>query len=366
MVLVAALLVMAMLSLLGIAGLATSTLEVKIAGHDRDAKQAFYLAEAGLLRAQYEIVRGSGQGTGGGPAGGPYTFAWDAEPSVVGGWAADKWVNFVLVDGRGVECTILAHASGGSFDITQCLGPLQPAAGRASLYYRNNGVALSAAGVAGPNSMSVAGATWALDVWGGFRLRDSGGALYEITGNTADTLDVTGNPANGSFQILRAVGGAGEFVFYANPDSGEPAGPNPEWPDKDFGFEGWYLRDSEDALYPITGHDYDTNAAGIAYLKLEVAGTPASGAFQVVANPWLAANGGATLSFAASSGGAFEAPSGLDYGSAEVTVVVTAPGRYRITSRSTGTAVGSIKAIALDASLGAGGAVELRNWRQVR
>lgn len=362
MVLVAALLVMAMLSLLGIAGLATSTLEVKIAGHDRDAKQAFYLAEAGLLRAQYEIVRGAGQGVGGGPAGGPYTFAWDAEPSVVGGWAADKWVNFALVDGRGVECTILAHASGGSFDVTQCLGPLQPAAGRASLYYRNNAVAFSAVGAAGAGAMTVSGAGWGPDIWGGYVLRDSAGALFGITGNTADTLDLAGTPANGNFQILRALGGANSFTFRANPLTGEPPGPNAEWPDEDFKFIGWYLRDSADTLFQIE----DTRYVGDA-MELEVIGTPATGSFEIVANPWLAANRGLSQAFDAGGAGAdFEAPSGLDYGAAQVAVVPTAPGRYRITSTSTGTAVGSVKAIALDASLGAGGAVELRNWRQVR
>lgn len=68
MVLVAALLMMAMLAILAVAGVGTSTLEVKIAAHDRDAKQAFYLAEAGLERAKLEAVQGWGRGTGGVPS----------------------------------------------------------------------------------------------------------------------------------------------------------------------------------------------------------------------------------------------------------------------------------------------------------
>jgi Tfp pilus assembly protein PilX len=59
-VLIAGLLVLLVLSILGLAAMMTTSMELKISANDREAKRAFYLAEAGLEDARSRMQTGAG------------------------------------------------------------------------------------------------------------------------------------------------------------------------------------------------------------------------------------------------------------------------------------------------------------------
>ncbi|MDW7709810.1 MAG: pilus assembly PilX N-terminal domain-containing protein [Deferrisomatales bacterium] len=399
MVLVAAMLVMAMLAILSVAGIATSTLEVKIASHDRGAKQAFYLCEAGLERARYEAVKswGAGDGDGAFPT---FSFQFDEDslPAVLkdagGGlfWGAvpDKWANFTLVDRRGLLFRILRNDT--AYGITECTGPVEaPASDRAALFFELDGADVVALAnewgeVEAANTSVIlrTGAAWADGMWAGYLVSERGlpggtpPVLYEVLGNTADTLTVAGTLPVGNFpfEIWRAAGavnapssqaGGSSFRLYeADPqtNAGAPGGPNPVWRDNGETFEGWFLRDRSGALLQVTATVYGTTAGGARYMELALAGSPASGAFQLVTNPWLVEQSALTAAGTPSSWAGLEGPAGVDYG--DVTLHVSpepgAPGAYRLRSVSSGRGTGDAKEIHITARVSRNGQVELRDW----
>ena len=381
MVLVAALLVMALLSVLCVAGISSSSLEVKISGHDRDAKQSFYLCEAGLEKVKYEVYKGWGKGTGGGtfPS---FSFQFDAatmpDPVKSGGsigWGtvSDKWQNFTLVDPRGFQYTIQANNT--SYGITQCQGPAEaPMDGRASLFFADDANAFSGNGVAGAGQMLVAGTPWAGGEWSGYVLRDSAAAQFLVTGNTNNTLFLTGTPADGAFTILRAVGadlgtpGTYRFTFYVDPDTANrPGAPNSLWLTNGYTFGNglWYLRDSQGRMYRITATVYSTSPERME-LTVATDGTPvqpAHGAFQITTNPWLVDPPAvAQRTYGATT---FPTPSGTDYGSVTVSATPSSgtPGAFTLSATSSSAVTGDAKTIRVDATLLAGGGVQLANWR---
>lgn len=397
MVLVAAMLVMAMLAILSVAGIATSTLEVKIAAHDRGAKQAFYLCEAGLERARYEAVKGWGRGAGGG--GFPTFFFQFDETTMPGllkdsasplfwGAVADKWANFTLVDRRGVDCHILRNDT--SYQITECTGPTEPpASDRATIFFEQDGaevvVLANEWGEVDAANTSVivrAGAAWDDNMWAGYLLATPPGNpapdLYEVLGNNADTLTVGGTLPVGAFpfELWRAVGavnapssqaGGTSFRLYESDpqtNAGAPGGPNPVWRDNGETFAGWFLRDSSGALLQVTATDYGTTAGGARYMELTLAGSAASGAFQLVTNPWLVEQSALTAAGTPSSWSGLSGVSGTDYG--DVTLHVSpepgAPGAYRLRSISAGRGTGDAKEIHITARVSRKGQVELRDW----
>jgi len=363
-------LVIALLSVLSLAGISASTLEVKIAGNDRESKQAFFLCEAGLETAKYQIVKGWGKGTGGGAAPN-WTFTFDAAtvPTSMqaGGpfeWSTDRWENFTLVDSRGVAYTIKAHDT--AYGVTNCIGPTdKPADGYARVLYEDNGVAESYSGtVAGTLFQITPSPGWTTDQWAGYLLRDQGTppGYFPILNNTADTITFSGGTPTGlTLDIIRAVGGANTFVLYENPiDTDEVGGPNDQWRSNGWDLAGlWYLRDRTGEVFAITATSYATLPDRMI---LTVDGTPESGSFQLISNPWLEwleANG--PLSYTPS------APSTINYGTVDLSVAsATTSGRYTLAAVSTSTTTGNTKEIQMDVQLGEGSRALVRDWRLVR
>ncbi len=337
MVLVAALMVLAMLSILAVAGVSTSTLEVKIAGHDRDAKQAFYLAEAGLIRAQYEVLKGWGKGTGGA---GTFAFAapLPALPASLA-WAANKWTNFQLQDERGVDCTVATNTVAGG---VTCAGAAAVASGSAHFYYRS-----STTTVAGDAVGSVVTVTpspgWVPDEWDGCWV-EIGGTTYDVTDNTADTLTLSPAPAAGPVIASLTRG---------RPELKQLCRPNITWTNTNFDGGVWYL--VSDAA-PTQFHKI-ASATGGPRFALTIATTPAAGNFSLVTNPWLIANRGPGKNPFADP---LVAPSNIPYVTPliDVTESVATPEAFALTARS------ATQTITMNARILPGGAVSFSNWRQ--
>lgn len=390
-VLVAAMLLLALLSLLAVAGIGTSTLEVKISGHDRDAKQAFYLCEAGLENGKYKALNGWGKGDGGGVFPN-FTFDFDSATlpaaiklgsGTVFTWAADKWVNFTLVDERGLEYTINTNDSGGlgHYLITNCIGPSTPPNDgatnkRVHFYFQSTGWAFKGSGTASVADVVVSGGPgWGNDQWKGYVLHDIvNDTEHTITATTAgNTLTLNPSPTSGpiDFEILSGHAYLNTFTIYKDQNGLDQ--PNSTWYSTDsFGTGGlWFLVDKNDNFFSITGASVQTLPTNPATdsLVLQVDGSPASGAFRLVADPWLATTSSVTYTSGASPSDDFVPPSGLsNYGSVDVTVAAsTTAGIYEMDATSTsGGGSGNIKTIRTDCRLDKYGNVLFNNWRQIK
>ncbi|MHB8766738.1 MAG: PilX N-terminal domain-containing pilus assembly protein, partial [Deferrisomatales bacterium] len=107
--LAAALMVLALLSVLGAAAIQSTTLEVKISAHDRDARAALYLAEAALEEARYQIARS----WGGTERHAPNQVRVTAPaPAPAGFWDDQRYVGFTFVGDDGASFSITDHTPG--------------------------------------------------------------------------------------------------------------------------------------------------------------------------------------------------------------------------------------------------------------
>jgi len=378
MVMVAAMMVLALLSLLAVSGIGTATLEVQIAAQDRNAKQAFYLAESGMEVAKFEILRGWGKGVGSGAA---PNFQVDldandmpdetqASSSANSAWSDGKWEKFSLQDSTGRKYEITSNTLSGSVYTITCTpigGHTEiPADGSYRIFYQKEEVDLlefSGTGIMLSSSQYQFSppTTWTDHIWDGYALKDSGGSYFPIQHNLANVITIdtsSGTPTGNDFEIIRAVGSVNKFTIYDDPAF--ISAPNLNWTTS-YNFSSgdgtWYLKDSNDAIFPITGQTYDPVDDTF---ELTVVGEPESGGFQIVTNPWSAylnAQTTKTISFT------FATPSGIGYGSSEVTIAEPSPGELEITASSTGT---NIKSIRMDGSISTSGKVLLTNWRQVK
>lgn len=123
--LVAAMMVLALLSVLGIAAVQSTTLEVQISARDRDARAALYLAEAGLEEARHYLARGWGK----------IEYFLSAQVKVLtlpagpsDSWDDDRYAGFTLVDRSGTGFPIQTHTTAPHPVITLVGG--DPAPGR--------------------------------------------------------------------------------------------------------------------------------------------------------------------------------------------------------------------------------------------
>lgn len=363
MVLVAALMVMALLCILAAASISTSTLEVKISANDRNIKQAFYLCEAGIDKARYEIVKGWGLGTGG-TTGSDHTFTFTPAtmpaavqgPGVIGWGSAGKWVNFTLVDNRGLIYPVTG--SDASYGLTLSANPLgQPADGRAHLYYGNTGLFFQGSGTPTGTALELrfSGMNWAVNSLRGYYVIDvaSPGTVVDgVISNTADTLTLhTVTPAAGTYRLYSAWPGVGSL-------SVAPGIPNSQWSASTFGAGHWWLRDSAGVIFRITGAG-TTLTFGRTALTLFGATAPQLGAFQLFTSPWAVSY--PTVTFTSSS---FPAPSGTVYGTTTVNVTPGANGLIALQSTSSTPTGGDTQQIQLTAQLGQNGGVQVRDWKQ--
>ncbi|HSH68562.1 MAG TPA: pilus assembly PilX N-terminal domain-containing protein [Deferrisomatales bacterium] len=387
MAMVAAMMVLALLAVLSVAGIATSTLEVRIAANDRDAKQAFYLCEAGLEDAKYKIVRGWGVGTGAGTAP-TYTFTFDAGtmPDTVKtggsiGWSAGRWANFTLADQRGLEYRIQTNAAGYSLTTQAPVPADPPESDYARIFYRTGGPLVSdqANGTPGADQVVFTPAPWTdpnPNLWTGFWIRDNANNLFEIGDGLYDggantyTLNLvvgSGTPAVGPFDILLArsgVDGANTFTVYSNPlDPGSnPGGPNAVWrssvPALTFDND-WFLLDAAGTPFEITGTSYENNPDRMV---LTLAGAPADAddSIQIVTNPYLVDTATATVDFGSAAG------LQVAYGTVSITVTTPAPAQFLVSAVSASFTTGNTKELRLDASLTDGSQTQIGNWRLIR
>lgn len=125
--LAAAMMVLALLSVLGVAAIESTTLEVKISAHDRDARAALYVAEAALEEARYYTARGWGMIRPYSPEQVEVTTAMPA------GFSWDGLAGFTLVDEGGVSYPI-ASVAGSPTLITMAPGSGDPKPGRFVIY----------------------------------------------------------------------------------------------------------------------------------------------------------------------------------------------------------------------------------------
>lgn len=386
MVLVAALMIMALLSVLCVAGIATSTLESTIAGNDRRAKQAFYLCEAGLEKAKYEILKGWGkvETVSGGP---PYTITLDEDtmPDVVKGWwtVADQWKNFTFVDSAGTEFVVQGSSASSPYTLTVDGGAasLAPQMGRATLYYANDGEIAGYVWDGTSASLTVPGAGWSDHQWNGYYLVDRTTQALTSVDNLGETMTLSGGtpPAPQSF-LLRSA--------RIQPN----ASPPPAW-EVDLAYQvpnevlsytifndgNWYLVDDATptrAVFHITSAS-QTGTYHRIKLLVEGAAAPQAHAFQLTTTPWLSAlaTSGASIQYDATGGSAtFTTPehpdpvSGTlvraDYGSVRVAATRVSASQFRLTAVSTGTTATDTRTIATDARVFPGGSVQITNWRE--
>ncbi len=210
--LAASLMILALLSVLATAAIQSTTLEVKISAHDRDARVAVALAEAALEEARYYAARIWGRlGT---PAPTTPTEAdVPVESSLPPGtpWETDLYRGFTLYDrtGRGFPVNANnADAAAPSLTVAVSDGVL-PSEGRFSLVRE-----IPAADVTGTR-VSVPDTSWALvssrDTWEGWVLWDADGNAYDVVASDTDfgttparvVLDLSAEPGPLPYRLSR-------------------------------------------------------------------------------------------------------------------------------------------------------------------
>lgn len=104
--LVAALMLLALLSVLSATALQSASVETQLSAGDRDSRLALYLAQASLREARYYAARGWGK-----------MAAWGVNQVVVNtppapglAWDTDLYRDFTLIDGTGAAFRLLSHS----------------------------------------------------------------------------------------------------------------------------------------------------------------------------------------------------------------------------------------------------------------
>jgi type II secretory pathway pseudopilin PulG len=168
--LAAAMMVLALLSILEVAAIQSTTLEVQISGRDRDSRLALYLAQSALEEARYYAARGWGKL---GPAA---TVSTPSPPGLA--WDGNRYKGFTLLDSQGDTFTVQSHTSGANPLLAMEAGT--PAPGRFLLHKVITG-STSWSG----NQLTVDDSGWTdvsgADTWIGWLLWDEAGKLYEVT-----------------------------------------------------------------------------------------------------------------------------------------------------------------------------------------
>ncbi len=210
--LAASLMILALLSVLATAAIQSTTLEVKISAHDRDARLAVALAEAALEEARYYAARIWGR-LGAPALLTPTEAQVPVESPLPPGtpWQTDLYRGFTLYDrtGRGFPVTANNADPAAPFLTVAVSGGVLPAQGRFSLVRE-----IPAADVAG-SRVSVPDTGWALvsppDVWRGWVLWDAHGNAFAVAASDTDfgttparlVLDLSAPPGPGPYRLSR-------------------------------------------------------------------------------------------------------------------------------------------------------------------
>ncbi len=118
--LAAAMMVLALLSILAMAAVQSTSLEVQISARDRDARAALYAAEAGLEEARYYAARGWGKLVPATPPALPNQASVTVDTALPPAlsWGTDLYAGFTLVDARGQGFAVVANSDAPSPRIT--------------------------------------------------------------------------------------------------------------------------------------------------------------------------------------------------------------------------------------------------------
>lgn len=176
--LAAAIMVLALLSVLGAAAIQSTTLEVKISARDRDARAALYVAEATLEEARYYAARGWGKIV---PTGIPGEVVVETVTPTPAGftWGGNRYRGFTLVDQEGDTFTIAGHDGDPPPDVEITVSGGTPVAGRFFILRRNF------TGTVTGSQLDVVDAEWASvttsDDWNGWLLWNADGDSYMVS-----------------------------------------------------------------------------------------------------------------------------------------------------------------------------------------
>lgn len=205
--LAAAMMVLALLSVLGIAAVQSTTLEVQISAHDRDARAALYVAEAALEEARYYAARGWGKIEPGLPSQ-VRVATPTAGPADL--WDGNRYAGFSLVDAAGATYLVQSHTDGPNAVVTVAAG--DPASGR-FVVYRGipNAADLAVTWDGGSSELRIQNATWAVGTsagrWDGWVLWNANGQGFPVLNSgwsgPPETvwLELSGDPAPGPFRL---------------------------------------------------------------------------------------------------------------------------------------------------------------------
>lgn len=206
--------VLALLSILGMAAVQSTSLEVQISARDRDARAALYAAEAGLEEARYYAARGWGKIAPATPPALPNQANVAVTTALPPGlpWATDFYVGFTLVDSPGQSFPIVANGDALSPILTvSTAGGLGPAAGRFTV------LRAIPSGAWDGVHLGVADGAWAstsgADTWRGWTLWDAGGTAHDVLGSSVTAL--TAPPS--VLLRLASAPGAGPYTLSVNP-----------------------------------------------------------------------------------------------------------------------------------------------------
>ncbi|MEW6490062.1 MAG: pilus assembly PilX N-terminal domain-containing protein [Thermodesulfobacteriota bacterium] len=236
--LVAAMMVLALLSVLGIAAVQSTTLEVQISARDRDARAALYLAEAGLEEARYYLARGWGKIEA--AAAGQVRVATPiAGP--LDSWDGNRYAGFTLVDRTGHGFPIQSHTAAPHPVIAVAGG--DPAPGRFFVLREIPDPAADPAVTwdAAASALRVDDPVWAAgtaaDRWNpwvlwnasrqGFHVRASGASVIP----PSVWLELSGDPGPGPYRLARNPWAAALAAGHGAP--GDAHGATPAW-DRNF------------------------------------------------------------------------------------------------------------------------------------
>jgi type II secretory pathway pseudopilin PulG len=209
--LVAAMMILALLSILGVAAIQSATLETQISARDRDARLALYLAQSALEEARYYAARGWGKLEAYGTL-----QVRVATPPLPGlDWSDNRYQGLTLVDSRGDYYPVSNYTSGANPVIT-VTGGTTPAVGR-FLLFRD-----SFTGAWSGNRLNVPDAAWAavsgVDTWRGWLLWDMGATPPKQHNVTNSDTDITTTPATVLLTVTPAPSSpVGPYLLSVNP-----------------------------------------------------------------------------------------------------------------------------------------------------
>lgn len=204
--------VLALLCLLGMSAVQSTTLEVQLSARDRDARAALYVAEAALEEARYYLARGWGKTA---PAGTGRVRVVTRLPGLPDVWVAGRYAGFTLFDREGRAFPVHSNTGGFPAEVTVAGG--DPTPGPFVLVRDLPAVGGSELPTVGWDDffseLRVEDPTWAEssapDLWTGWVVWNPVGQGFPVvaSGTLPEPptvwLRLTGNPGDGPFRMAR-------------------------------------------------------------------------------------------------------------------------------------------------------------------